>query len=60
MATSRGLSSTMSRVRVRLANAIVLVTMRCRAGSIYHLLEVHAIEAGMQDRVKLQACGEAQ
>lgn len=60
MATPRGLSSTMPRMRVRLANAIVLVTMRCCPGSFYHLLEVYAIEAGMQDRVKLQARGEAQ
>lgn len=57
---SRGLSSTMSRVGVRLANAILLVAMRRCPGSLYHLLEVHAIEAGMQDRVKLQACWEAQ
>lgn len=53
MAMLRGHSSTVSRMGVRLANAIVLVTMRRRPGSLYHLLEVHAIEAGMQDRVKL-------
>lgn len=50
----------MSRMRVRLANAILLVAMRRCPGSFYYLLEVHAIEAGMQDRVKLQAGGEAQ
>ena len=44
----------------RLTNAIIVAAMRCCPRSFYYLLAVYAIEAGMQDRVKLQAGGEAE
>lgn len=44
----------------RVANVNILATMRCRARSFYYLLEMYAIEAGMQNRIELQAGGEAQ